>query len=38
MSIPDGGPAFPVMDAKELDRCPVSISTGLSIRDWFAAM
>lgn len=33
----DGGPAFPVMDAKELDRCPVLINAGMTLRDYFAA-
>ena len=34
--INDGGPAFPNMDSGELDKAPVLVSTGMSLRDWFA--
>lgn len=32
----DGGPAYPVNDAKELDDVAVNVHPGMSLRDWFA--
>lgn len=32
----DGGPAFPLIDAGESDRCPKLIDRGMSLRAYFA--
>lgn len=38
MKIDPSEPAFPTMDAKELDHCAVLTAPGMSVRTYLAAM